>query len=288
MALTRRNLISATILGAAAVAAPMAQAKQKTPLKPMKVSPKRRVLIQSSSRYHNSGYLGFAGDQYEKLFGKEKYEILFIPYAKVAGTYDAYEKQVQDAFKPYGHKIVSIHRFKDPQKAVREAKAIAVGGGNTWALVTRMYEAGIIDLIRERVNAGVPYCGWSAGGNVACPTLRTTNDMPIAEPPSFNTFGFIPFQTNPHFISGGTQGLNNETREDRLEEFLWYNKDEEVIGLPEGTALFVTGEYDCEVIGPKDSEALYWFRQSEKGMKLERIPLGTKFDLRKIVPGGKL
>ena len=206
----------------------------------------------------------------------------------MAGTYDAYEKQVQDAFKPYGHKIVSIHRFKDPQKAVREAKAIAVGGGNTWALGTRMYEAGIIDLIRERVNAGVPYCGWSAGGNVACPTLRTTNDMPIAEPPSFNTFGFIPFQTNPHFISGGTQGLNNETREDRLEEFLWYNKDEEVIGLPEGTALFVTGEYDCEVIGPKDSEALYWFRQSEKGMKLERIPLGTKFDLRKIVPGGKL
>lgn len=288
MALTRRNLISATILGAAAAAAPVAQAKQKTPLKPMKVSPKRRVLIQSSSRYHNSGYLYFAGDQYEKLFGKEKYEILFIPYAKVAGTYDAYEKQVQDAFKPYGHKIVSIHRFKDPQKAVREAKAIAVGGGNTWALVTRMYEAGIIDLIRERVNAGVPYCGWSAGGNVACPTLRTTNDMPIAEPPSFNTFGFIPFQTNPHFISGGTQGLNNETREDRLEEFLWYNRDEEVIGLPEGTALFVTGEFDCEVIGPKDSEALYWFRQSEKGMKLERIPLGTKFDLRKIVPGGKL
>lgn len=288
MALTRRNLISATILGAAAAAAPLAQAKQKTPLKPMKVSPKRRVLIQSSSRYHNSGYLDFAGDQYEKLFCKEKYEILFIPYAKVAGTYDAYEKQVQDAFKPYGHKIVSIHRFKDPQKAVREAKAIAVGGGNTWALVTRMYEAGIIDLIRERVNAGVPYCGWSAGGNVACPTLRTTNDMPIAEPPSFNTFGFIPFQTNPHFISGGTQGLNNETREDRLEEFLWYNRDEEVIGLPEGTALFVTGEFDCEVIGPKDSEALYWFRQSEKGMKLERIPLGTKFDLRKIVPGGRL
>ncbi len=288
MTISRRGLISAAILGTAAAAAGTAQAKQKTPLKPMKVSPKRRVLIQSSSRYHNSGYLDFAGDQYEKLFEGAKPDLLFIPYAKVAGTYDAYEKQVQDAFKPFGHKVVSIHRFKDPQKAVREAKAIAVGGGNTWALVTRMYEAGIIDLIRERVNAGVPYCGWSAGGNVACPTLRTTNDMPIAEPPSFNTFGFIPFQTNPHFISGGTQGLNNETREDRLEEFLWYNKDEEVIGLPEGTALFVTGEFDCEVIGPKDSDALYWFRQAEKGMKVERIALGTKFDVRKIVPGGKI
>ena len=102
------------------------------------------------------------------------------------------------------------------------------------------------------------------------------------------TFGFIPLQTNPHVISGGTQGSNNETREDRPEEFLWYNKDEEVIGLPEGTTLFVTGEFDCEVIGPKDSEALYWFRQAEKGMTLERIPLGTKFDVRKIVPGGKL
>lgn len=288
MTISRRGLISAAILGTAAAAAGTAQAKQKTPLKPMKVSPKRRVLIQSSSRYHNSGYLDFAGDQYEKLFEGAKPDLLFIPYAKVAGTYDAYEKQVQDAFKPFGHKVVSIHRFKDPQKAVREAKAIAVGGGNTWALVTRMYEAGIIDLIRERVNAGVPYCGWSAGGNVACPTLRTTNDMPIAEPPSFNTFGFIPFQTNPHFISGGTQGLNNETREDRLEEFLWYNKDEEVVGLPEGTALFVTGEFDCEVIGPKDSDALYWFRQAEKGMKVERIALGTKFDVRKIVPGGKI
>lgn len=174
------------------------------------------------------------------------------------------------------------------KKAVREAQAIAVGGGNTWALVTRMYEAGIIEEIRKAVNGGTPYVGWSAGGNVCCPTLRTTNDMPIAEPPSFNTFGFVPFQTNPHFISGGTQGLNNETREDRIEEFLAYNKDEEVIALPEGTALYVTGEHNCEVLGPKDADPLYWFRQAPKGMKLERIALGTKFDLRNVVPGGKL
>lgn len=230
MSLSRRSLMQTAVLGSVAAlagAAGSAQAKIKKPLPAQKVSEKRRVLIQSSSHYHTSGYLDFAGEQYEQLYGSTKYEILFIPYAKVAGTYDGYEKQVQDAFKPFGHKT--------------------------------------------------------------CPTLRTTNDMPIAEPPSFNTFGFIPFQTNPHFISAaGTSGLNNETREDRLEEFLWYNKDEEVIGLPEGTALFVTGEHDCEVIGPKDAEALYWFRQAEMGMRLERIALGTKFDLRKIVPGGKL
>ena len=263
----------------------------KNPLPAAKVSEKRRVLMQSSSRYHNSGYLDFCDEQYEKLYGSEKHEILFIPYARVSSSYDGYEKQVQDAFKRYGHKIVSIHRFDNPVEAVKKAEAIAVGGGNTWALTTRMYEAGIIDLIRDRVNAGMPYVGWSAGGNVACPTLRTTNDMPIAEPPSFNTFGFCPFQTNPHFISGGTAGLNNETREDRLEEFLAYNRDEEVIGLPEGTALFITGEFNCEVLGPKDAEPLYWFRQPEKKfgkMKLERIALGTKFDLRNVVPGGKL
>lgn len=284
-----------TLFGSVAAAALMgavsleAQAKVKNPLPKAKVSPKRRVLVQSSSKYHNSGYLDFCGDQYEKLFDGKKPTLLFIPYAKVAGTYDDYEKQVQDAFKKYGQKIVSIHHYDDPVKAVKEAEAIAVGGGNTWALVTRIYEAGIMDVIRDRVNAGeLPYCGWSAGGNICCPTLRTTNDMPIAEPPSFNTFGFIPFQTNPHFISGGTQGLNNETREDRLEEFLYYNRDEEVIGLPEGTALYVTGENDCEVLGPKDSEPLYWFRQQPKPLTLERISLGAKFDLRAIVPGGKL
>ena len=287
MSLSRRSVMQSAVLGSVAAlvgVAGSAQAKIKKPLPAQKVSEKRRVLIQLSSRYHTSGYLDFAGEQYEQLYGSSKHEILFIPYAKVAGTYDGYEKQVQDAFKPFGHKIVSIHRFKDPQKAVREASAIAVGGGNTWALVTRMYEAGIIDQIRDRVNGGIPYCGWSAGGNVACPTLRTTNDMPIAEPPSFNTFGFIPFQTNPHFISAaGTSGLNNETREDRLEEFLWYNKDEEVIGLPESTALFVTGER-LRSHRSKDAEALTGFRRAGMGMRLG-ASRSAQFDLHQDRPG---
>ena len=135
MSLSRRSLMQTAVLGSVAAlagAAGSAQAKIKKPLPAQKVSEKRRVLIQSSSHYHTSGYLDFAGEQYEQLYGSTKYEILFIPYAKVAGTYDGYEKQVQDAFKPFGHKIVSIHRFKDPQKAVREASAIAVGGGIPW------------------------------------------------------------------------------------------------------------------------------------------------------------
>ena len=177
------------------------------------------------------------------------------------------------------------------QKWDEEYDVVIIGSGFAgMACALKAGRAGLKVLILEKM----PVVGGNSaicGGNVACPTLRTTNDMPIAEPPSFNTFGFCPFQTNPHFISGGTAGLNNETREDRLEEFLAYNRDEEVIGLPEGTALFITGEFNCEVLGPKDAEPLYWFRQPEKKfgkMKLERIALGTKFDVRNVVPGGKL
>ena len=156
MSLSRRSLMQTAVLGSVAAlagAAGSAQAKIKKPLPAQKVSEKRRVLIQSSSHYHTSGYLDFAGEQYEQLYGSTKYEILFIPYAKVAGTYDGYEKQVQDAFKPFGHKIVSIHRFKDPQKAVREASAIAVGGGNTWALVTRMRQRRLPDVAHDERHA---------------------------------------------------------------------------------------------------------------------------------------
>ena len=126
-----------------------------------------------------------------------------------------------------------------------------MGGGNTWALVTRMYEAGIIDLIRDRVNGGIPYCGWSAGGNVACRRCarRTTADRRTA------VLQHLPGSSRSRrTLAAGTSGLNNETREDRLEEFLWYNKDEEVIGLPEGTALFVTGEQTAKS-SVEDAEA---------------------------------
>ena len=111
MELSRRSMIAAA-MGAAALTVPALEAaKQKTPLQPMPVSSKRRVLIQSSSRYHKSGYLDFVGDQYELLFQSKKPDLLFIPYAMVAGTYDDYEARVQKAFKPFGHKVVSIHRI---------------------------------------------------------------------------------------------------------------------------------------------------------------------------------
>ena len=249
-----------------------------------------RLLLISNSTNAGEPYLSYPLPYIGSFLAGVR-EVAFVPYAAVTFSYAEYERRVQERFSTLGIRVRSVHRAADPAAAIRRAPAICVGGGNTFALAKKMQEQGLMSAIRSRVRAGVPYVGWSAGSNVACPTICTTNDMPIAEPPSFNTFGFCPFQTNPHFISGGTAGLNNETREDRLEEFLAYNRDEEVIGLPEGTALFITGEFNCEVLGPKDAEPLYWFRQPEKKfgkMKLERIALGTKFDVRNVVPGGKL
>lgn len=133
--------------------------------------------------------------------------------------------------------VDGIHQADDPATAVREAEAIAVGGGNTFALVKRLYDAELLDPIRERVGAGMPYTGWCAGSNIAGPTLCTTNDMPIVEPPSFVTLGLVPFQLNLHFIAGKTAGHNGESREERIAEYLALNPEALVVALREGTAL---------------------------------------------------
>jgi len=120
---------------------------------------------------------------------------------------------------------------------VRACDAIAVGGGNTFRLLARLYEFGLLDPIRQRVQDGAPYVGWSAGSNVACPTIRTTNDMPVVEPPSFDALGLVPFQINPHFTDAAIPNHGGETRSERLLEFLELNPTMPVLSLREGTAL---------------------------------------------------
>ena len=160
----------------------------------------------------------------------------------VRKSYDIYEQRVQAVFKELGYGIYSIHRKRDPVEAVRKAKAIAVGGGNTFHLVYELHRHNLIKIIRQRVLGGMHYMGWSAGANVACPSLRTTNDMPIIQPESFKTFNLVPFQINPHYLDANPEGHGGETRQQRIEEFLAVNREVTVIGLREATLIQVDGD----------------------------------------------
>jgi dipeptidase E len=150
---------------------------------------------------------------------------------------DEYALKVREVFETMGHEMTSIHSVNNKADVLKEADGIVVGGGNTFALLSRMYEHHIIDMVRERVQRGVPYIGWSAGANLACPTIMTTNDMPIIQPPSFEALNLLPFQINPHYHELKFENQGGETRRERLEEFIALHPHRMVIGLPEGTLL---------------------------------------------------
>jgi dipeptidase E len=181
--------------------------------------------------------------------------VLFIPYAGVNlsnegldASWDIYESKVKEVYTKLGYELYSIHKENDPITAVRNAEAIAVGGGNTFFLVHMMHKIGIMDAIKEVVQNGTAYMGWSAGSNVACPSLRTTNDMPIMEPVSFDCTGLIPFQINPHYLDAHPEGHGGETRQQRIEEFMAVNQDMYVVGLREASLLRMKGT-KMELIG---------------------------------------
>jgi dipeptidase E len=210
----------------------------------------KRLLLISNSTNVGEPYLGWPRTYITAfLEGTGIKNILFIPFAgvnlsaeSVEKSYDLYEQRVKDVFAELGYGIYSIHREKDPVKAVEDAEAIAVGGGNTFHLVYMLHKLNLVPVIRRRTLDGMHYMGWSAGANVACPTLRTTNDMPIIQPASFETFNLVPFQINPHYLDANPEGHGGETRQQRIEEFLAVNRDMTVIGLREATLIQVEGE----------------------------------------------
>ncbi len=199
-----------------------------------------RLLLISNSTNAGEAYLDYPKHNIKEFLGKKRVKALFIPYAAVTFSYDEYETRVKNRFNEVGHDIVSIHRFTDPVRAVEEAEAIVVGGGNTWMLLRVLRENRLIDPVRKRVMAGTPYIGWSAGSNVTCPTIMTTNDMPVTRPASFRAFGLIPFQINPHYLDASPDGHAGETREQRIGEFIEVNRKMWVAGLREGTMLILS------------------------------------------------
>jgi dipeptidase E len=193
------------------------------------------LLLLSNSAMFGRGYLEHALPTIADFLGEIR-RVHFVAYA--LADLEAYTARIQAALSPLDATVVGIHQSPDPHEALEEAGVLFVGGGNTFRLLARLQELDVIDLVRRRVMTGtMRYLGASAGTNVACPTIRTTNDMPIVEPASFTSFGLVPFQINPHYqdpLPGSTH--MGETREQRLREFLEQN-DVPVLGMREGAWL---------------------------------------------------
>lgn len=191
----------------------------------------KRVLLISNSTLFGSGYLDHAENEIRN-FLLDTQKVLFIPYAIY--DRDAYANSARTRFEKMGFRLESIHSASHPLKAVNDAEAIFIGGGNTFRLLKGLYDADILEAIRRRVDAGMPYIGSSAGSNVAGPTIKTTNDMPIVQPPSFVALGLVSFQINPHYLDPDPNSTHmGETRDQRILQFLEEN-DTTVVGLREG------------------------------------------------------
>ena len=210
-----------------------------------------RLLLISNSTNAGEEYLDYPKNNIKEFLGKDKITALFIPFAGVTFPYSEYEEKVKSRFNEIGHDIVSIHQFDDKIEAIKNAEAIVVGGGNTWELTRKMHELDLIFAIQDKVKKGTPYIGWSAGSNMACPTIKTTNDMPIVDPLGMDVLNIIPFQINPHYLDKNPEGHGGETREDRIMEFLELNKDMYVAGLREGT-MFLHENGKLSLIGERN------------------------------------
>lgn len=199
------------------------------------------LLIVSTSSVHGKPYLSYLKDEVESFFkGKN---ILFIPYARPGGmTWDEYTEKAAERFTEWGYTMRGIHTFENHTEALAWAEGVFTGGGNTFVLVKTLYDLGVMSDLKSAVENGLPYMGSSAGSNLTGLTVRTTNDMPIVYPPSFDALGLVPFNINPHYLDPDPDSTHmGETRETRINEFHHFN-DQPVIGLREGSWLRREGD----------------------------------------------
>ncbi len=199
----------------------------------------QRLLLLSSSRVGTGAMLEYARGALDAFLGGVR-SLAFIPYAGVRIAANAYTARVREALAPLGPSVQSVHAG-DPLEVLDRAGAIVVGGGNTFVLLEQLARHALLDAIAARVWRGVPYVGWSAGANIACPTIMTTNDMPIVQPPTFRALGLVPFQINPHYTDVLPPEHRGETRAERIAEFVALHPTVPVVGLREGSMLRVEG-----------------------------------------------
>ncbi len=214
-----------------------------------------RLLLLSNSRNFGGGYMEHA-EAWMRAFFAETKRAVFVPYAGVTVEWDAYEATVAERFRTLGIEVVSVHHAKHPVREIEAAEAVLVGGGNTFHLLKNLYDTGLLWAIRQRVLDGVPYMGWSAGSNVACPTIKTTNDMPVVEPSRFDAMRLVPFQINPHYTDAVIPNHGGETRSQRLAEFTKSNPGIYVVGLREGSAVEVSNG-ETTLLGPHSARIFF-------------------------------
>jgi dipeptidase E len=225
----------------------------------------KNIIIASTSTLHCGDYLEYLLPELRLHFEHCK-TILFIPFARPGGiSHDEYAAKVALAFAKINKEVKGIHEFEDFSEAIKNAEGIFTGGGNTFLLVTQLYENNIMNVLAEAVKNGTPYLGTSAGSNICGLTMQTTNDMPIIYPPSFATLGLIPFNLNPHFLDSEIQSKHmGETRETRINEFHSFNNIP-VLGLREGSWLDVK---DDKII-LKGNLTARLFRQNQTPTEIE-------------------
>jgi dipeptidase E len=230
----------------------------------------KRVLLISNSTLYGSGYLDHAAAEIRDFLGDLK-RVLFVPFALY--DRDAYAASAKDRFNRLGYDLTSIHNTPNPVKAVNDTEAVFIGGGNTFRLLKCLYDFNLLEPIRRRVLDGMPYVGSSAGSNVAGPTIKTTKDMPIVQPPSFDALGLVPFQISPHFQDPDPNSTHmGETQEERILQFLEEN-DTTVAGLREGAMVRV----ENATTTLKGSSGARIFRKGHA--PVERMPVSTLDDL---------
>ncbi len=227
----------------------------------------KNIILASTSTVYGSGYLEYLLPELEVLFeGVET--VLFIPFARPSGkTYNEYTEIAKSAFAKIGKKVKGVHEFKDEKEAITTAKGIFTGGGNSFELLKQLYNRELLTVLKSVVERGIPYLGTSAGSNICGQSIKTSNDMPIVYPPSFDAMGLIPFNINPHYLDADPKSTHmGETRETRINEYLVYN-DVPVIGLREGSWLRVIGD-DIELLGKYKAR---WFEKGKDAKEISSI-----------------
>jgi dipeptidase E len=231
----------------------------------------KNALIASTSTVYGKGYLEYLLSEISELYS-DTGEIVFIPYARPGGiSHDAYTEIAAEAFRKIGKRIIGLHTFSEPRKAVKNAGGVFTGGGNTFVLVSQLYQYDLMETLGAAIGNGLPYLGTSAGSNICGLSMQTTNDMPIVYPPSFKTLGLVPFNINPHYLDPDPRSKHmGETRETRIKEYHTQNAIP-VIGLREGSWLQVKGN-DIILQGPLTA------RVFEKQKEPYEVESGTQID----------